>query len=128
MLVAVGWAFKPTTIANKPGINTRYGDANSFAYQRLKSLLQKCISQYAIDLLHHLIGQHQRFDNLLIMQYIVVAECSAVAVFEPLLGWLVAADVEVPGFDGDGVEVLLVADQIRPLSSSVNSKSFLTIF
>ena len=44
------------------------------------------------------------------MQNILVAECSAVAVFEPLLGGLVATDAEIPCFDRDGVEVLLVVD------------------
>jgi hypothetical protein len=44
------------------------------------------------------------------MHNVLKVEDSAFSVFEPFLGGLVAADVEVPGNFGDGVEVLFGVD------------------
>lgn len=63
-----------------------------------------------INLLHHSIRLHQGFDDFLVMDDVFKIEDSTFAVFEPFLGGLVAADVEVPGHFGDGVEVLVGVD------------------
>lgn len=49
-------------------------------------------------------------DDFLVVHDVVEGEGAVVAVFEPFLGGLVAADVELPGGGGDVVEVLGVVD------------------
>jgi len=44
------------------------------------------------------------------MLYLLHAQRTATAVFEPFLGGLVTADVELPGVEGDAPEVLPVVD------------------
>jgi hypothetical protein len=42
--------------------------------------------------------------------YVLEAEGEALAVFEPLLGWLIASDEEVPGRFRHTLEILLCID------------------
>ena len=57
--------------------------------------------------MHYFISHHQRLDYALVVEDVVEREGAGGAVFEPLLGGLVAADVEVPGGGGNAVEVLV---------------------
>ncbi|ACU07608.1 hypothetical protein FIC_01158 [Flavobacteriaceae bacterium 3519-10] len=50
-------------------------------------------------------------DHFLVMKYILKIQRAAFAVFEPFLGGLVAADVEVPGGFGDVFEILGWVDE-----------------
>lgn len=75
-------------------------------YCRYKNL----INFNFINLPHHPIRLCQSLDDLLIMHDVFEIEDSAFAVFQPFLGGLVAADVEVPGDFRDGVEVLFGVD------------------
>ena len=45
------------------------------------------------------------------MDYVVVGEGAGFAVFQPFLGGLVAADIEIPGNCGDVVEILRGVDE-----------------
>ena len=59
---------------------------------------------------HDPIGFEQDFDDALVVDEVGVGELAAFAVFEPLLGGLVAADVEVPGEFGHVAKVLGFVD------------------
>ena len=57
-----------------------------------------------VDLLHQADGLGERDDDLLVVGDVVLRERAALAVLEPLLADLVAADVEVPHVLGHAAE------------------------
>ena len=62
------------------------------------------------NLFHNSIGFEQDFDDALVVDEVGVGELASFAVFEPFLGGLVAADVEVPGEFGHVAKVLGFVD------------------
>ncbi len=62
------------------------------------------------NLFHYAVGFEQDFDGALVVDEVGIAELAAFAIFEPFLGGLVAANVEVPGEFGHIAEVLGFVD------------------
>jgi len=68
--------------------------------------LNRPLGDGRVNFRHEADGLAQGRDDFAVVHLIVVGECSATAVFEPLLANLIAADVEVPDFRRDTFEVL----------------------
>ena len=62
------------------------------------------------DQFHDPIGFEKDFDDALVVDEVGVGKMATFTIFEPLLGGLVAADVEVPGEFGHVAEVLGFVD------------------
>ncbi len=56
---------------------------------------------------HDAVGFGQDFDDLLIMDHIVKGQCPALAVLQPFLRGLIAADVKFPCDARDIIEILV---------------------
>jgi hypothetical protein len=68
------------------------------------------VADEGIYLRHERARLGQRGDGALVVLDLVVRERAALAVFEPLLGHLIAANAELPDGRRDAVEVLLGVD------------------
>jgi len=77
-----------------------------------------------VDFGHEAKGFRQRRDDALVVGDVVVAERAALAVFEPLVADLVAADVEVPHLGRDAFEVLLLVDPHTAPSAGRSAPAF----
>ena len=60
-------------------------------------VLKNSLDTLLTDLFHDSVGFEQDFDDALVVDKVGVRKLATFAVFEPFLGGLVAADVEVPG-------------------------------
>ena len=59
--------------------------------------VRKAKLRFFVKFLHQIVRLNKDGDDFAVVRDVVVCECSVFAVLEPLLGGLIATDVEIPG-------------------------------
>ncbi len=67
-----------------------------------------------IDGFHEAVGFGEGDDDFLVVENVVEAEGASIAVFEPFLGGLIAADIKLPSDERNVFEILRVVDPDAP--------------